>query len=188
MTIQFLSGANVHLRPLDRGEFCTSMLEWVNDDEATHYMATGTLPATREEIEKSYEAILANQNEVVMAVALNGSDRYIGNVGLYQINGFTRSAEYRIFLGDNTARGKGYGTEAAKLTVAYAFDRLNLNKVWLGVNEQNSGAVKSYEKSGFVREGVLRQEIYRNGRYDNAIRMSILREEYLKNGQKSESL
>lgn len=184
MTLQFLTGQNVILRPLEKSEYCAAMMEWVNDDLATHFMATGTLPATREAIEASYAAILAASNEVVMAVVDKKLGRYIGNVGLYQINWFTRSAEYRIFLGHNDARGKGLGTEAARLTTAYAFDRLNLNKVWLGVNESNTAAIKSYEKAGFVREGVLRQEIYRNGRYYDAIRMSILGPEYRENAAK----
>jgi RimJ/RimL family protein N-acetyltransferase len=178
MSIQFLTGQDIILRPLERREYCAAMLEWVNDNLATQFMATGTLPATFETIEKSYDAIQAARDEVVMAVVDKKEGRYIGNVGLYQINWFTRSAEYRIFLGHNSSRGKGFGTEAAKLMTTFAFDRLNLNKIWLGVNESNKGAVKSYEKAGFVREGILRQEIYRNGRYYDAIRMSILREEY----------
>lgn len=178
MSIQFLTGQDTILRPLERGEYCAAMLEWVNDNLATQFMATGTLPATREEIEKSYDAILAAQGEIVLAVIAKKEGQYIGNVGLYQINWLTRSAEYRIFLGHNSFRGKGIGTEAARLVTTYAFERLNLNKVWLGVNEDNTGAIKSYEKAGFVREGILRQEIYRNGRYYNAIRMSILREEH----------
>ena len=178
MSIQFLTGRDTILRPLERQEYCAAMMEWVNDNLATQFMATGTLPATLEAIENSYNAILAASHEVVLAVIAKKEGLYIGNVGLYQINWITRSAEYRIFLGHNSFRGRGIGTEAAKLITDYAFDRLNLNKVWLGVNESNSAAVKSYEKAGFIREGVLRQEIYRNGRYYNAIRMSILREEY----------
>ena len=62
--------------------------------------------------------------------------------------------------------------------IDYGFDKLNLNKIWLGVNSENKAAVKSYKAAGFVEEGVLRQEIYRNGRYYDATRMSILREEF----------
>jgi ribosomal-protein-alanine N-acetyltransferase len=178
MTLAFLGSENTVLRPLDRGEFCAAMFEWVNDNEATAFMATGTMPATMESIEKSYDAIISATNEIVLAIIDRKTDTYIGNVGFYQINSQTRSAEYRIFLGHNGFRGKGHGTEAAKLMIAYAFERLNLNKVWLGVNDANLGAIKSYEKAGFVREGVLRQEIYRNGRYYDAIRMSILKHEF----------
>lgn len=185
MSIRFLHGKAVTLRPLDRQEYCAAMMQWVNDDEPTHYMIMGALPATLEALEKSYDAIVAARDEVALAVTTRDDGIYIGNVGLYRIDWIARSAEYRIFLGQNDARGKGLGTEAAKLLVAYGFDRLNLNKIWLGVNEANGGAVKSYEKAGFVREGVLRQEIYRNGRYYDAIRMSILREEYLAYASKS---
>ncbi len=185
MTIRFLKGKHVYLQPLDRDAYCHAMMQWVNDDDATHFMLLGALPATQQTIEKSYDSIQAATDETVMAVIARENDTYIGNVGLYRIDRIALSAEYRIFLGHNAFRGKGLGTEAANLMISYAFDRLNFNKVWLGVNEINVAALKSYEKSGFVREGILRDEIYRNGRYYDAIRMSILRREYLANVDRS---
>jgi RimJ/RimL family protein N-acetyltransferase len=60
----------------------------------------------------------------------------------------------------------------------YGFELLNFNRIWLGVNASHTIAVDSYMKSGFVKEGLLRQEIYRNSRYYDAVRLSILRDEY----------
>ncbi|MEK6858024.1 MAG: GNAT family protein, partial [Nanoarchaeota archaeon] len=78
--------------------------------------------------------------------------------------------------------------EVTKLLVQYAFDKLNLNKVYLGVNVENIGAVKSYEKTGFVHEGRLREEVYRNGRYYDVHKMSILRSEWLKTKSNAEQV
>ena len=69
-------------------------------------------------------------------------------------------------------------TEATRLITGYAFETLNLNRVALRVYEDNERGVKAYEKVGFKREGVLRQDIYREGRYWNTFLMSILREEW----------
>ena len=60
----------------------------------------------------------------------------------------------------------------------YAFETLNLNRVWLHVYEYNERGIRAYEKVGFKREGVLRQDRYHAGRYWDTITMAILREEW----------
>ncbi|MGZ3692085.1 MAG: GNAT family N-acetyltransferase, partial [Pseudobdellovibrio sp.] len=62
----------------------------------------------------------------------------------------------------------------------YAFEALNMNKVWLGVNIENKRAYESYLKCGFKPEGILRQELYRNNTFYDVARMSLLKDEYLK--------
>ncbi len=56
---------------------------------------------------------------------------------------------------------------------------MNLNRVWLYVYEHNERGIRTYEKVGFKREGLLRQETFREGRYWDAIVMAILREEWM---------
>src|SRR5206468_7752591 len=75
--------------------------------------------------------------------------------------------------------GKGYGTEATRLMVQYAFDTLNLNRVWLHVLEYNERGIRCYEKVGFKKEGLLRQEHFRDGRYWDTHLVAILRDEWL---------
>jgi RimJ/RimL family protein N-acetyltransferase len=119
-----------------------------------------------------------SDKDIVFAIVDKKTNEHIGNAGLYTINWLYRSAEYRIIIGEKKYWNKGYGAEAAGLIIDYGFNKLNLNKVWLGVNTENKGAVRSYIKSGFKEEGILRDEIYRNGRYYDAVRMSILRREF----------
>jgi RimJ/RimL family protein N-acetyltransferase len=64
--------------------------------------------------------------------------------------------------------------------VGYAFETLNLNRIWLNVYEYNQRGVRAYEKVGFRREGVLRQDTFRDGRYWDTIAMAVLREEWRK--------
>ena len=62
--------------------------------------------------------------------------------------------------------------------VEYAFGTLNLNRIWLSCFADNARAIRAYEKVGFRREGVLRQEMYREGRYWDSLLMAILREDW----------
>nr|WP_206076217.1 GNAT family protein [Marinitoga lauensis] len=74
----------------------------------------------------------------------------------------------------------GYGTEAMKLLVNFIFDEMNINKVKLHVFSFNKRAIRSYEKVGFKVEGVLREQIFREGKYHDEIIMGILRREWQK--------
>lgn len=103
---------------------------------------------------------------------------FYGTVGLHSHRDIYRSWEFRIFISSPGCLGRGIGTEAATLAVDWAFKRLNAHRVWLGVNSENAGAVKCYEKVGFKREGVLREDIFCMGRYMDVIRMAVLENEW----------
>jgi [ribosomal protein S5]-alanine N-acetyltransferase len=93
-----------------------------------------------------------------------------------------RHAMFGIFVGAAEARGKGYGTAATAMVVRYAFNTLNLNRVWLHVYEDNKPGIRVYEKVGFRKEGVLRQDNFRRGRYRDTIVMGILRADGRRSG------
>jgi RimJ/RimL family protein N-acetyltransferase len=176
----FIIGQRVYLRGLEREDLKSNYFQWANDPEVTYYLEMGWKPNNYDLLEEEYFRTIRSQNDIVFVIVDKETDRLIGSCGLYSINFIARKAEYRIIIGEKDYWDKGIGTEVTKLVIAYAFEKLNLNKVWLGVNAENIRAIKCYEKAGFKREGVLRQEIFRNNRYYDAIRMSILREEYEK--------
>lgn len=178
MQSPFIMGEKLYLRGLDKEDLRGNMFKWANDPEVTHYMFMGLKPNAIELMEEEYEKLIRSEKDIVFAIIDKESDAHIGNAGLYVINWVSRSAEYRIVIGEKEFWDKGYGKETARLILDYGFNKLNLNKIWLGVNAEHKAAVKSYEKSGFVKEGSLREEIYRNGKYYDATRMSILRKEF----------
>jgi RimJ/RimL family protein N-acetyltransferase len=178
MSNAFLSGDTIDLRGLRRDdmEICRG---WLENPEATQFMESGWRPVSDEEIEVIYQASTEPQDTAVFVIQPKGTETPVGSCGLYLIQWICRRAEFRILIGDDAARGKGHGSEAARLMVDYGFDKLNLETIYLGVNEENGQAIRSYENAGFQREGIRRKLIYRNGRYYNALMMSILREEWL---------
>lgn len=175
----FIVGKTVYLRGVEKKDLST-MFQWANDSEVTRLMIMGFKPNNIELMEEEYNRSIRSNNEIVLLIVDKKTEKIIGTTGFYMMNWVTRSAEYRILIGEKDFWGKGHGSEVANLMLTYAFDKLNLEKVWLGVNVENKAALKSYENAGYVKEGVLRKEIYRNGVYYDAVRMSVLREEYYK--------
>ncbi|KKO54174.1 GNAT family N-acetyltransferase [Paenibacillus sp. DMB20] len=107
------------------------------------------------------------------------SDQPVGIVSLIQLDYKNRNAECIIDIGEKDYWGKGYGNEALRLLLDYAFLELNLHRVSLRVFSFNHRAVHMYEKIGFKHEGASRQAIYREGAWGDIIHMGILQHEYL---------
>ncbi len=177
---RFLSGSKIYLRPLERTDLNERYLHWLNDAEVTQYLETGAFPTTRDDLEKFYAQVTGSSTEVIFAIADQKTHAHIGNVKLGPINWVDRRAALGILIGEKSCWGKGIGEEATRLTVEYAFDRLNLNRVGLAVFEEHDAAVKCYEKVGFKLEGCFREEVFREGRYQNRLWMGLLRSEYIR--------
>ena len=98
----------------------------------------------------------------------------VGSVYLRDIDETHHKAEYGIFIGEEAALSKGYGTEAAQLMLQYAFETLHLHKVMLRVLAENVRAQRSYEKAGFQKEAYLKDDVFLNGKYCDVILMAYL--------------
>ena len=107
-------------------------------------------------------------------------NRSVGTVFLKEIDREHLRAEYAIFIGEETARGRGIGSEAARLMMDYGFRQLGLNRIYLYVFASNARAIASYRSAGFREEGRLREN-YRckDGNFADVLMMSILRSEWL---------
>lgn len=170
----FIDLDRYHLQPMQTA-WAAKLCEWANDPETTHYLFTGRLPSTEEDWIDIIQSDMKDDSCVVLGIVDTDGTRFIGTVGFYQIEPIGRTAEYRIFIGDRGYWGKGIGTWVTSAMVSYGFGRLNLHTIWLGVNAEHKAAIKVYERSGFVVEGTLRDRIYRDRRYYDALAMSILR-------------
>src|SRR5213594_1853677 len=109
--------------------------------------------------------------------AMEVEGQHVGNLGLHKIDRVHRKAEVGIVIGEPSFWSQGYGTEAMRVVLRYGFDALGLNKISLDVLEYNTRALRTYERLGFQREGVHREDIYKDGRFVNVMRMSILARE-----------
>jgi RimJ/RimL family protein N-acetyltransferase len=105
-------------------------------------------------------------------------DTLIGFVVLFNIKWSNQSAELAIGIGLPEYRDKGYGSDGLRLILNYGFNELSLYRVGLTVIDYNAGAIRAYERVGFVREGVRRQAIQRNGSRFDLICYGILRDEW----------
>lgn len=175
----FYKGKLINLRGITKEDYTQGLYKWANDPEFNKHLSYSLRPFTAEDMEKLYEDLIKKENFIFTIVAKK-ANKAIGIIGLHHPNWHVRSAEYTVHIGEKEFWGTGVAAEATEFILGYAFNTLNMHKVYLGVNEANIKAVKFYEKMNFKYEGKLRDEIFRNNKYYGSIRMSILKEEYMK--------
>ena len=170
---------SLKLRAIDPIEDSHTIKDWFEDPLVTKYMVYGQRPQTSASISEWLKNDVKNNNDVFAIMYNSTTGPPIGLAGLYSISQTARSAELRILIGNKGYWNKGIGTDIISMLLFYAFDRLNLNSVWLGVTDGNEPAIKAYKKCGFVENGRRRDALYRNGRYYDAIWLDIIRLEYM---------
>ena len=131
---------------------------WINDFEVTRYYLDTPRPQTLEERAAWYERLSAsNLNDIDFAIYELATMRSIGRVGLEDISYQHRRASFGILIGEKECWGKGYGTEATRLTLDYGFRLLGLHNIMLSVSNANTAAIRAYTRAGFHVIGARRE-------------------------------
>lgn len=174
-------GERIRLRAIER-EDLPCFVAWLNDPEVISGINLWA-PLSLPQEEKWFAHLLerpVEEHPLVIEVQTSDGWTPIGNIALNSIDLKIRSAEAGILIGEKSFWNQGYGREAMQLILHHGFNNLNLNRIFLHVNETNSGAVKAYENAGFVHEGRMRQAQFQNGQYIDVLLMSVLRSEWMK--------
>ena len=123
---------------------------------------------------------ISQNKDIKLAICTVEENLYIGNVYLTNIDYISRKAHSHILIGNHDFWNDGYGTEAMRLLLDYAFNHKNLRRIEALVLEDNIASQKMHEKLGYKREGLLRESVYKDGRYKNQICYALLKSEYQK--------
>ncbi|MCE5325934.1 MAG: GNAT family N-acetyltransferase [Planctomycetaceae bacterium] len=174
----FVDGDLVMLRPLVESDLTQRYLDWLNDAQVSRFLESGTFPETMDSLRAFYNAMQGSKHNVLFAIIDKATGKHIGNVKLGGINWIHRYGDLGIMVGDKAYWHKGYGREACRLLLKYAFGRLNLNKVWLGVYGNHAAAIRSYEKVGFVIEGRMSEMLNFEGAYVDKVIMAITKRQF----------
>ncbi len=166
------------LQPLLRGEKVRltafraadmeTMTRWYQDENFIRLLQSSpAMPVTEHEWKQFYEDLPKLKNEFHFAVRPLESDDLLGWIGLDGVRWNHRTGSLVIGFGEAKNREQGYGYDALRLLLHFAFDELNLHRVFLSVFEYNKRAIRLYEKIGFILEGTQREALLREGqRYD----------------------
>ncbi len=178
LTNPFLIGNKIYLRAVEPGdEEIIAASENHPDARGALYIA---LP-TSNEIQLARLKQKSQDHSTIFLIICNiETKNAIGCTAFVRIDWVGRMATFYIAIAEKENWSKGYGKEATRLMVDYAFEQLNLNRVQLHVSAENPRAVKVYEQTGFIKEGTLRQAMFYNNHYIDFYLMAIIKEDWIK--------
>jgi RimJ/RimL family protein N-acetyltransferase len=170
-----LRGEHVWLRPMEKADVRRA----IDDQELAHYAGFKS-PIGGESSEAWFEKLRPKLGESVFQFVICplGSTDGIGSCGLRSIDRVDGHAELSIFMFPGSW-GRGLGTDAVNALLDFAFGELRLERIYLHVFDYNPRAMRSYEKSGFVREAVLRRARFHRGAHHDVFLMAMLRSEWV---------
>ena len=173
-----IRGELVYLRPAERGDI-DLFVRWFADAETTRYLSTRA-PFSKAMEEKWFETMVEQQGkrQYHFVICLLADDRAIGTAGFHHVNQEDGHATFGISIGEKAEWSKGYGTDALRAICDFGFGQLRLERIELDVYVTNLRAQRSYEKAGFVSEGILRHAQFADGAFQDLRRMSLLRDEW----------
>jgi diamine N-acetyltransferase len=167
---------DVYLAPLSADDAPT-LHAWINE-RAEVLRSSSYRPVAYPQHLAWMAGITGRTDATIFSIRRIVGDDLVGTCQLHSISAVDRCAELQIRLGAIAERGKGLGTQAVRLLLDYGFLDLNLQRIYLHVMATNLPAIRVYEKTGFLREGLLRRAAYVDGAYVDLAFMAILRDEY----------
>ncbi len=172
---RFLEGKRIYLRDVNIDDVNDNYYRWINDSDVIRYTESRFYPQSLSDIKKYVEQTRTDTDSVFLAIILNEDNSHIGNIKIHRINWIHRHAEMSILIGEKSCWGQGLGPEAIGLVTEYAFNNLNLYKVYAECYANNKSSIEAFQKAGFEREGSLKEHYFFNGVYIDGIRMCVFK-------------
>lgn len=192
MHIQLFEGERVRLGPIDPEKDAETISQWTHEPEYLRLTsADPARPLSSGQVKKKLEAMQKEaekrRNQFDFAIRARADDRIVGCARLHHIEWTHGAGMVQLSIGQPEDRSRGYGSEALKMVLRYAFNELNLHRLGAVVFAYNAGGLHFLERSGFVVEVRRRQAIKRGGRRWDVLVLGQLREEWMARNKQDET-
>jgi RimJ/RimL family protein N-acetyltransferase len=180
-----LKGEKVVLRSISRADL-PRLCDFNNNVEVE--LAGGgepPVPQSLERLEAEFDQDASQGGRDGSRFAIEADGELIGQCGLRNFDQAAHTCELGITIGDPNYWGRGYGRDAVKLLLDYAFRLRNIRKVWLRVDGSNERAYRAYRACGFVEEARQRDQVWNAGAYTDLVYMGVFSHEWQKKDAKS---
>lgn len=171
-----IDGKKIILRALEITDL-EVLREMLNEPEIERMVVGWSFPTSQYEQEKWYERTIFDKQNLKFAIETKDG-QLIGLATLGSIDWKNRKAMHGIKLHSSAPKGQGYATDAVMAVMKYAFEELQLNRLYGSILDYNIASQRLYAKCGWVIEGRARQSVFKNNAYHDEIIVGILRDEY----------
>ena len=169
-------GEKTYLRAIELSD-AELLLKIINDPETDNLLGGGSWPVSEKEQLTWIEKQTGRKDVFRAIITTREGDMPVGTIILTDISYKDGTAQLHIKLSPNGVRRKGYGSDAIRTLVKYAFKELRLHCIYATILTYNTDSIKTFEKCGFSKEGILRARSYKNGEYVDSFSYSIVAED-----------
>jgi [ribosomal protein S5]-alanine N-acetyltransferase len=158
-------------------------LRWLRDTEIVRtlnlprYIET---PVPFEEVSNYVKALMQSETDLFFAIQLLDPDIFIGTAKAGHIDWYSKTADIGIMIGRKDVWGRGLASDALSVLCEHLFESVGLRRLTAGVMATNPAMVRVFEKLGFSREGVFRQQDRLGDDYIDHIHLGCLKPEFSK--------
>jgi RimJ/RimL family protein N-acetyltransferase len=190
--VSLFEGEHVLLTPPDLDLDAPVESGWTHDAEFLRRLsARPARPVSPAQIKKRHEAILKQpldaRQTFEFAIRLRQTQQLIGFARFTRVQWHHGTAEFGLGIGEAGQRNRGYGGDALRLALRYAFHELNLHRLTAIVPASNDGALRFFARAGFATEAVRRESISRDGQRWDLVYLGLLREDWANRGREAGS-
>lgn len=172
----FIYGEFIVLRAVEEADN-SMLLSLINDPDTEMMLGGSSWPVSESEQLRWFEEQEQNHDVLRCIIALKENGNALGTIILSDIDQKNGTAQVHIKLSKDGGRGKGYGTDAVKTLIRYAFRELRLNCIYAYILSYNVVSIRLFEKCGFKKDGILRERAFKNGRFIDLLAYSVLNRE-----------
>lgn len=170
-----IAGKSVILRALEPSDL-ERCYRWMNDPVIVRTLKSRYPIPFQQEQAWLEEAVEHSATSRHFAIERREDRHHIGNTSLHDIDWVSRAAWFGLFIGEPTAWNKGFGRDAVTTLVKFAFEEMNLHKLRINVFDYNEKAKHLLGSLGFVQEGRLERDFYKEGAWQDIVILSIFRD------------
>lgn len=168
-----IEGEKVVLRPITKADASAEYLSWLNDDEVIKGLETVKKPYTMAMLEDYIDGVLKNPAAHMFMIFDKKTNKAIGTSKVHNINTAQGTCNLGMIIGDKSYWRGGYGSDALRTTIGYAFNTLGIRKICESVYSNNPAALLMDMKIGFVVEGVQKEQVLVDGKYIDKIIIAL---------------
>lgn len=172
-----IRGEKVILRAIEPDDV-PLLWEWTQDEDLMRLRDYPEPPTSLDQARREFEQSPENSGHDLHLAITTLDGELIGETSLHEIDQRNGNARFTIAIGNKGYWGHGYGSDATRCLMKYAFEQLNLHRIDLFVHASNERAIRAYEKCGFRHDGRLREAHYMDGRYSDVLLMGLLLEDF----------
>ena len=158
-----------------KGEDRDRLLAWRNAPHVARYMYTDH-HISPEEHARWFETLDSDQQRKYWIIESNSVP--VGLVNLYDIDQRNKRCSWAFYLGAEEGRGAGIGSQVEGAILVHVFETMGFNKLCCEVLESNEAVWNMHLKFGFLKEGLLRQHIWKDGAFQNVVALAMTADDW----------